>query len=236
MAWCCRIGNRGTVSAGPGDGWPPGRDPARRLRRAGGARYALPKSRLEWCEIMTDASSFDKRPDWGDKRPEAAKRWRRGAQPLAEISGDVIDPILRRKAGMTTGLVAAWAGIVGARLAETTRPEKLQWPRDRASGEPFEPATLVVAAEPRAALRLQHQTTEILSRVNGFFGFHAVAKIRFVQKPVAVPKRDLRPKTRALDADEKDKVAGMIARIEDPKLKAALEAFALSTLSRLPGK
>ncbi|TFF18055.1 DUF721 domain-containing protein [Jiella endophytica] len=163
-----------------------------------------------------------------------AGRRRRWAQPLAELTGDVIDPILRRKAGMTTGLVAAWSGIVGERLAETTRPEKLQWPKDRANGEPFEPATLVVAAEPKAALRLQHQTSEILSRVNAFFGFYAVAKVRFVQKPVAVPKRDLRPKTRPVAAEEKARIAAMVERIEDPKLKAALAAFAESTLSRLP--
>ena len=178
---------------------------------------------------MTDAPGYD-------KRPVPAKRSWRGAQPLAEISGAVIDPILKRKAGMTTGLVAAWAGIVGERLAETTRPEKLQWPKDRSNGDAFEPATLVIAAEPRAALRLQHQTTEILSRVNAFFGFYAVAKVRFMQKPVALPKRDLRPKTRPLADRERSQITAMVERIEDPKLKAALAAFAEATLSRLPAK
>ncbi|MBP0614798.1 DUF721 domain-containing protein [Jiella mangrovi] len=169
-------------------------------------------------------------------RRKPAPRFRYGARPLAELSSDLIDPILRRKAGMTTGLVAAWAGIVGDRLAEMTRPEKLQWPKDRSNGDAFEPATLVVAAEPRAALRLQHQTSEILSSVNAFFGFYAVSKVRFVQKPVATPKRDLRPATRPLGADETAKISAMVERIEDPKLKAALAAFANATLSRLPSK
>ncbi|NDW03488.1 DUF721 domain-containing protein [Jiella pacifica] len=169
-------------------------------------------------------------------RRAAAPRSRRGARPLAELSGELMDPILRRKAGMSTGLVAAWSGIVGSRLAETTRPEKLQWPKDRSDGDPFEPATLVVAAEPKAALRLQHQTGEILSRVNGFFGFHAVAKIRLVQKPVAQPKKDLRPRTRSLGVDEKARIADMVARIDDPKLKSALAAYAEATLGRLPAK
>ncbi|MBO0902794.1 DUF721 domain-containing protein [Jiella sonneratiae] len=169
-----------------------------------------------------------------DETRRPAPRRPRGARPLAEVSGELMDPILRRKAGMTTGLVAAWAGIVGDRLAETTLPEKLQWPKDRAQGDAFSPATLVVAAEPKAALRLQHQTGEILSRVNGFFGFHAVAKIRFVQKPVARAKRDMRPRMRTLGAGDREKIAAMVARIEDPKLKAALVAYAEATLARLP--
>ena len=171
-----------------------------------------------------------------EKRRAAAPRSRRGARPLAELTGELMDPILRRKAGMTTGLVAAWPGIVGPRLAETTLPEKLQWPKERSNGDAFEPATLVVAAEPKAALRLQHQTSEILSRVNGFFGFYAVAKIRLVQKPVARPKRDLRPKVRPLGADDRARIEDMVARIEDPKLKSALAAFAAATLGRLPAK
>ncbi|MBO0663453.1 DUF721 domain-containing protein [Jiella sp. CQZ9-1] len=176
------------------------------------------------------------RGDQDENERKPAGRHPRGARPLAELSGALMDPILRRKAGMTTGLVAAWSGIVGDRLAETTRPEKLQWPRDRAAGEPFEPATLVIAAEPRAALRLQHQTAEILGRVNAFFGFYAVARLRFVQKPVAVAKRDLRPRTRSLNAADEARISQMVARIEDPKLKAALAAFAASTLSRMPAK
>ena len=74
------------------------------------------------------------------------------------------------------------------------------------------------------------------ARVNGFFGFYAVAKIRLVQKPVAQPKRDLRPRTRPLDSDDRARIAEMVARIEDPKLKAALAAYAEATLGRLPGK
>jgi len=168
-------------------------------------------------------------------KPRATSQ-RRGPRPLAELSGEVVDPILRRKAGMTTGLVAAWSGIVGDRLAQATRPEKLLWPRDRGSDTPFEPATLVVAAEPKAALRLQHQTSEVLSRVNAFFGFYAVAKIKLVQKTVAVPEIDRRPRTRPLNQGDHVRIAEMVDRIEDPKLKAALAAFAEATLSRLPAK
>ena len=59
--------------------------------------------------------------------------------------------------------------------------------------DPFEPAVLVIACEGVAALHLQHETGEIISRINAFFGFNAIGRIRIVQKPVTVDKARLKP-------------------------------------------
>ena len=40
-----------------------------------------------------------------------------------------------------------------------------------------------------AALHLQHETGEIIDRVNAFLGFNAIGRIRIVQKPVRRPSR-----------------------------------------------
>ena len=105
--------------------------------------------------------------------------------PVGDVATGILDPMLRRKAGISTALVQSWEEIVGSRLAASTRPEKIVWPRRAGEDDPFQPATLVIACEGAAALRLQHETGEIIDRVNGFLGFGAVARIRIVQKPVA---------------------------------------------------
>lgn len=156
-------------------------------------------------------------------------------QPVADLVGGLMDPILRRKAGMTTGLVAAWGEITGPGLRDLTRPEKLVWPARRDEGDPFEPATLVIACEAVAALRLQHQTGELLARVNAFFGFAAVARIKIVQKAVNQHRPDRKPKLRDLAPAEHQRVADMVARIEDPRLQKALRDFAETTLRRSKG-
>lgn len=156
-------------------------------------------------------------------------------QPVADLVGGLMDPILRRKAGMTTGLVAAWGEITGPGLRDLTRPEKLVWPARRDEGDPFEPATLVIACEAAAALRLQHQTGELLARVNAFFGFAAVARIKIVQKAVNQHRPDRKPKLRDLAPVEHERVAEMVARIEDPRLQKALRDFAETTLRRSKG-
>ena len=69
--------------------------------------------------------------------------------------------------------------------------------------DPFEPAVLVVACEGAAALHLQHETSEIIGRVNAFLGFSAIGRIRIVQKPVTRVSHKPKPAPRALSPDEK---------------------------------
>lgn len=164
-------------------------------------------------------------------KPEDGKG-RRGARPVGDLVSRLLDPVLARKAGMTTGLIAAWPELVGAKLDGVTRPEKLVWPPKRSEDDPFEPATLVIACEGASVLRLQHGTSELLSRVNGFFGYRAIARIKIVQRAVAVHRPNRKPPTRVLRAEEKTDIAAMTAGIEDDRLRAALAAFAESVKSR----
>jgi hypothetical protein len=157
---------------------------------------------------------------------------RRGARPVGDLVAGLLDPVLARKAGMTSGLIAAWPELVGPRLEGVTRPEKLVWPPRRYEDDPFEPATLVVACEGASVLRLQHGTSELLSRVNGFFGYGAVARIKIVQRAVSAPRPNRKPVLRRLRPEEEAGIADMTSRIEDPKLRAALIAFAQSMTSR----
>lgn len=157
---------------------------------------------------------------------------RRGARQVGDLVSGLLDPVLARKAGMTSGLIAAWPELVGARLDGVTRPEKLVWPPKRSEDDPFEPATLVVACEGAAVLRLQHGTSELLSRVNGFFGYRAVARIKIVQRAVAERRPSRKPPTRPLQAQERADIEAMTAGIENDRLRAALAAFAESVKSR----
>ena len=80
---------------------------------------------------------------------DSKKQWtnRRGAQPVSDLVSKLLDPVIERRAGMTTDLIASWEEIVGARHAALSRPEKLNWPRQASDDDPFEPATLVVACD-----------------------------------------------------------------------------------------
>ena len=153
----------------------------------------------------------------------AGKGYHGNPVAVSDLATEILDPVLRRRAGISIGLVQSWEEIVGPRLAKSSRPEKIQWPRRLADDDPFEPAVLVIACEGAAALHLQHETGEIIGRVNAFLGFSAVGRIRIVQKPVAPVTGHQKPVPRALSPEEKARLAKTVGKIEDDDLRASLE-------------
>ncbi len=61
--------------------------------------------------------------------------------PVSDLASAIIDPVLRKRTGVSVGLVQSWDEIVGPRLAAHSRPEKIVWPRRPHEDDPFEPAT-----------------------------------------------------------------------------------------------
>lgn len=150
--------------------------------------------------------------------------------PVSDLATEILDPVMRRRAGVSIGLVQSWDEIVGTRLAGRTRPEKIQWPRRMNEDDPFEPAVLVIACEGAAALHLQHETAEVVGRVNSFLGFPAIGRIRIVQKPVRQPEAPPRSRPRTLTAPEKARLAAAVGGIEDDGLRQSLERLGASIL------
>lgn len=125
---------------------------------------------------------------------------------------------------MTLDLLAGWEDIVGPSYANCTLPEKIIWPKRASDAEPFQPGSLIVACDGAKALFFQHETSQILERVNFFFGFEAITKIKLVQKPVqkTQPKP---PATVRLTKDQQGRLEDHLNKIEDPVLRKKLEKF-----------
>lgn len=160
----------------------------------------------------------------------AGKRQFGNAVPVSDLASEILDPLLRKRAGISIGLVQSWEEIVGTRLARTTRPEKIQWPRRLHEDDPFQPATLIIACEGPAALHVSHETGEIIGRVNTFLGYNAVARIRIVQKTVNAAPQKQKPVLRPLTSPEKTRIAGTVSQIEDEGLRASLERLGATIL------
>jgi len=113
---------------------------------------------------------------------------RQGLRAIASQLPDVTRSALARRGFAAARVIADWAEIVGPALAETSIPERL------VRGRSADSATLVVRVRPAAALELQHWMPQVIERLNGYFGFRAVGRIRLIQGPVAPrPRRVRRP-------------------------------------------
>ncbi|MET3520665.1 DUF721 domain-containing protein [Mesorhizobium sp. M4B.F.Ca.ET.215.01.1.1] len=162
----------------------------------------------------------------------AGKRPYGNPVPVSDLATEILDPVLKKRAGISIGLVQSWEEIAGPRLAGRSRPEKIQWPRRLHEDDPFEPALLIIACEGMAALHLQHEAGEIINRVNAFLGFNAIGRIKIVQKPVLSEKARPKPAPRPLNDAEKAKLSRTVGKIEDDGLRASLERLGATILGQ----
>jgi hypothetical protein len=135
---------------------------------------------------------------------------------------------LADKRGWTAArLIAHWPEIVGAELARRCLPERLvgQGRPARAGSEtstaPRRPAALRIRIAGAAALEIQHRETEIIERVNGYFGYRAIDRLQLVQGtlPAVVRRRPPAP----LDASRTAAITNQVAPVRDDALRSALQ-------------
>ncbi|MEZ5827231.1 MAG: DciA family protein [Hyphomicrobiales bacterium] len=160
-----------------------------------------------------------------------------GARAIGTYVARALDPAARARGFATTALLSDWPAIVGRELAKFTMPDRVVWPRRREEAEVAAPirgrrlegATLVLRIEGPRAIEVQHRATQILERVNGYFGYRAVTEMRFLQAPIAraAPKRS--PRKPPLPAYSLPKSAG----IEDEGLARALSRLGAGAKARL---
>lgn len=157
---------------------------------------------------------------------------KKGIRQISEIANGIIDPVLARRAGINTALLGSWDEIAGEAFADCTRPEKIAWPRrssDDADGG-YRPGVLTIACEGTRALFLTHSQGELIARINGFFGYPAVAQIRIVQKPVLPVTRAKR--LRPLDGVKARRLEGMLDGIESENLRNAIRRLGTGVLGK----
>jgi len=144
---------------------------------------------------------------------------RGGPRPLARSVAKLTTPAIRRRGIAEAGVIVDWPKIVGERLAAASFPEQLSKPRQ--GGE----AVLRLRAAGSWAVELQHLEPVILERINAYFGYRAVDRLRIVQGPPPPESKSKAPRPRLLEPAEAEAVAATVAGVEDEELRAALAAL-----------
>lgn len=155
-------------------------------------------------------------------------------KPLSELIEGCIGPAFAAQGFASSDILAAWPDIVGTRLADACQPVKLEWPRRArrdAEGRP-EPGTLVVRVEGAFALELQHLAPIVIQRVNAHYGWACIGKIALRQDRLHRTARRQPP--RALDPARRGEVALAVARIEEDRLRDALDRLGVAVVATGP--
>lgn len=127
------------------------------------------------------------------------------------------------------GLITHWSEIIGADLARGCQPDQLKFPKGQRSD-----GTLTLRCIGALALEIQHQGPYLLERINGYFGYRAIARLKLVQGTLR--RRPARPalKLPALAPDDIAATEAALADLPEDDLKETLRR--LGTAIRQRGK
>jgi len=155
--------------------------------------------------------------------PKTFQRPRGGeAKAVSALMPEIGRAAFRRFGFVQSSVVSRWDEIVGARYAAVSAPEAIRFPVGKKSD-----GTLELTVEGAHATMIQHVLPEIIDRVNRFFGYGAVARVKVRQGPVAKPA----PRSAVAPPSLKPipmELGESLREIGDPELFAVLESLAKS--------
>ena len=161
-------------------------------------------------------------------KPYAGKPFERPrggeARQIADLMPAIGRTAFRRFGFVQSSVVTRWPEIVGERHARHCMPESIRFPPgEKADG------ILQLVVTPAHATIIQHVIPEIMDRVNRFFGYRAVARVKIRQGVVQAPKAKEAPRTAPPSLKPIPIELGDSLRdIGDPELRTVLESLARS--------
>lgn len=162
------------------------------------------------------------------KTPKAKKVYKRGRGPkaLAATVARLTKPIFRKRGLAAGAIVNDWPLIVGEQLAAHSAPEKINYPPNgRKAG------TLHLRVDSGGmAMEFQHMKPVLMERINVFFGYKAVAGLKIIQAPLPPRPRYKRVEPLPLSAAQERDLGEKLQSVDDPELRAALDALGRKVL------
>ncbi len=165
--------------------------------------------------------------------PENKKKpdFRRGGapKPLAANIPGITKKTLGKRGLAEGGLITDWARIVGPELAASCQPERLAHPpRERSGG------TLHINVYGGAATELQHLEPLVLERINGHFGYRAVARLRLIHAPMprVRPPAPVEADPPPLDSQRAAELEHLLATVDDLELRGSLDRIGRAIMAR----
>lgn len=178
------------------------------------------------------------------KGPRRNKGFRQAGAPMR----GTLQTIAGRQGFAESDVLLRWPEIVGPQLSTVCRPVKVSYGGDRSIG-----ATLIVQTDSGRAPEVEHQQQLFVDRVNQFYGYRAIRRLRvtqstgfgrtggfaqagtrpagFAEGQAAFTPASSEPNTEPNAADQQ-RADAMTAEITSPNLRAALARMGAHVLAQ----
>lgn len=155
--------------------------------------------------------------------------WKRGPVQMAELLSKSVDPVYARRGFASTALVRIWPEIVGHQFADCTMPEKIRWNDGNHGGRS---GILTIRVDGPKAVYLQHETMQILERLNRFFGFRAIQDINIIQGTVERREGKTDAQNTQLSKNQEAGLRTYLDGFENDKLQEAVISMGRNVLRK----
>lgn len=145
------------------------------------------------------------------------------AKPIADLVPQIGRTAFRRFGFVQSNVVTRWPEIVGDTHARVCEPESIRFP----PGEKSDGILQLVVLSAHAPL-IQQVIPEIIERVNRFFGYKAVTRVKLRQGAVNPPHAERRAKAPPSLKPIPMELGESLRDIGDPELRTVLESLARS--------
>lgn len=152
-------------------------------------------------------------------------------QSMDVVVGSFARKILGKKAFIEADIIHNWADIVGKELAELTKPIKIEFKKEsRKQG-----VLHIEAASGALALELQQNSKMVIAKVNVFFGYEAVERIKIVQNLRIMKDKKIslysdNSEKKLVSKNEENYIRQQVKGINNSELSATLEKLGRSII------
>lgn len=150
-------------------------------------------------------------------------------QNMSNLLAPLTRKMLGKRAFAEADVVANWNDIVGDETAAFSKPIKI----DFAKGKRTDGVLVMEVAGGAFALEMQLREKIILEKVNTFFGYGAVAKMRIVQNPkliVQVKDNMQRDEKMLVTKEEENYIRNMSEGLNNSGLEQALHRLGIAVV------
>ncbi|MEO1249396.1 MAG: DciA family protein [Pseudomonadota bacterium] len=154
---------------------------------------------------------------------KAKRKNRLGSSKRAQKTRSVaafVNPIAKKALGgrplALRELILSWRAAVGPDFATGTRPQAISRAR---AGE----ACLTLAVDPRLALAVQHDSQRLIDRVNTYFGYKLINRLKLVQRVIQPQDDQTSQPDLPVNNQDRQAVQAKVERISDDQSRAILQ-------------
>ena len=140
----------------------------------------------------------------------------------------LVKPLISKRGFGNSEIINNWVNIVGDKLAQNITPQKISYNNN----SNVDGVLLLRVNSSSVALEIQYIEKQIVNKINTYFGFSAIGRIKIIQGPIPTPEKKIANKIKTVANTDKIELERKLNSVKDPDLRVALAALGTAIIKK----